>query len=487
MSRKTNHHMTADEFRRYGKEMVDWIADYYEWVETQRVLPDVQPGDIRKSLPDTPPTYGESFDTIMQDVDQLIMPGITHWQSPSFFAYFPSNTSFPSILGEMMSAGLGQQGMVWKTSPVATELETHVMDWLVDMMGLPRGFHSSTHGGGVIQDTASSATLCALLAARERVTAGVGNRSGAPNTLVAYTSDQAHSSVQKAARIAGIGDDRLRLISTDERYAMDAGALKMAIQADREAGLTPFFISATVGTTSSMAMDPIPSIVDVSDGCWVHVDAAMAGTAAMCEEFRWIHEGLDRVDSYCFNPHKWMFTNFDCDCFWVRDKAALVGALSILPEYLRTSEHLSGAAIDYRDWQIPLGRRFRALKLWFVLRHYGQEGLAFHIREHVRLTEHLAQRIVDDADFNLVVPRTLNLVCFAHRKGDEFTERLMERLNDSGSIYLSHTRLSSTYTIRMCVGGRDMQQRHVDAAWDQIVRTARELIEEMEAEQENRA
>jgi len=201
----------------------------------------------------------------------------------------------------------------------------------------------------------------------------------------------------------------------------------------------------------------------------------------MCEEFRWIHEGLERADSYCFNPHKWMFTNFDCDCFWVRDKTALVGALSILPEYLRTAEHLSGAAIDYRDWQIPLGRRFRALKLWFVLRHYGQEGLAFHIREHVRLTEHLALRIVDDADFNLVVPRTLNLVCFTHGKGDEFTEQLMDRLNDSGSIYLSHTRLSGTYTIRMCVGGRDMQQRHVDAAWDQIVRTAREIIEEMEA------
>lgn len=471
----TDHHMTPDEFREHGKKVVDWIADYYEWVESKRVLPDVKPGDIRASLSEDPPEKGEPFEHILGDVDTLIAPGLTHWQSPKFMAYFPSNTSFPSILGEMLAAGMGQQGMVWKTSPVATELETHVMDWLVSLMGLPEHFR----GNGVIQDTASSATLCALIAARERVTGGRANKEGVPSNLVAYTSDQAHSSIQKAARIAGIGDERMRLIPTDEHFRMDTAALSAAIRADLEAGLTPFFLCAAVGTTSSMAVDEVSKIADVvrreAGDIWIHVDAAMAGTAAVCPEFRWIHDGLEQADSYCFNPHKWMFTNFDCNAFWVKDRKSLIDALSILPEYLRTAEHLSGDAIDYRDWQIPLGRRFRALKLWFVLRHYGAEGLRHHIAEHVRLAESFEERVRAHDDFELVVPRSLNLVCFAHNRGDSFTERLMEAVNATGQLYLSHTRLAERYTIRASIGGRDMQQRHVDAAWNLIVQTALSL------------
>lgn len=471
MSRKTDHHMTPDEFRRYGRDVVDWIADYYEWVESQRVLPDVKPGDIRAGLPADPPEHGEAFEDILADVDDLIMPGLTHWQSPNFMAYFPSNVSFPSILGEMMAAGMGQQGMVWKTSPAATELETHVMDWMARMLDLPEAFL----GNGVIQDTASSATLCALLAARERATNGTSNRTGVPDNLVAYTSNQAHSSIQKAARIAGIGDERMRLIKTDANMRIDVAALQAAIRADREAGLTPFFVCAAVGTTSSMAVDPVADIARVAEGCWIHVDAAMAGTAALCPEFRWIHDGLELADSYCFNPHKWMFTNFDCNAFWVRDRKALLDALSILPEYLRTAEYESGAAIDYRDWQIPLGRRFRSLKLWFVLRSYGAEGLRHHVREHVRLAESFARKVDEHPDFELVVPRSLNLVCLAHRRGDAFTEQLMQTINSTGQLYLSHTVLSGRYTIRVSIGGRDQQQRHVDRAWNLMVQTAESL------------
>jgi len=478
MNPKNNYHMSAGEFRRFGKEVIDWIADYYELVESRSVVPDVQPGDIRAKLPVDPPRTGDPFPEMMEDVDNIIMPGITHWQSPNFFAYFPSNTSFPSILGEIVSAGLGVQGMVWKTSPAATELETHVLDWMARLLGLPDTFLSHTDGGGVIQDTASSAVLCAMLAARERATGGATNKSGVPTGLVAYTSDQAHSSVQKAARIAGIGDANIRLVETDDLYAMRADRLEELMTEDRNKGLTPFFVSATIGTTSSMAIDPIPEIAALCEGIWLHVDAAMAGTAAVCEEFRWINTGVEKAQSYCFNPHKWMFTNFDCNCFYVADRGALIEALSILPEYLKTREHVSGAAIDYRDWQIPLGRRFRSLKLWFVIRHYGAEGLAHHVREHVRLAETFESWVHEHADFDLVVPRKLNTVCFAHRLGNSFTEQLLESVNQTGKIFVSHTKLSDRFTIRMVVGARDTELHHVRGAWELLVNKAGELRSE---------
>jgi aromatic-L-amino-acid decarboxylase len=472
-----SYHMTADEFRRYGRAVIDRIADYMEQVEEYPVRSRLSPGEVRALLPDDPPAKGEDFDTILADVDRVVVPGLTHWQSPNFFAYFPANASGPSILGDLLSSGFGVQGMLWSTSPACTEVETHLMDWLVGMLGLPETWISTGTGGGVIQDTASSSTLCALLAARERATGFKSNEEGVGEPLTAYCSTQAHSSVEKAVRIAGLGTDRLRLVSVDETFAMRADDLARQIDADRAAGMCPAFVCATVGTTGSNAMDPIRAIGEVcrAEGVWLHVDAAMSGTAALCPEFRHIHNGLELADSYCFNPHKWMFTNFDCDCFYVADRAALIKALSVSPEYLRNKASESGAVIDYRDWQVPMGRRFRALKLWFVIRHYGIEGLRFHVRQHIKLAQELAARIDESEEFELVVRPPLNLVCFRHVAGNEFNERLLERLNAGGDLYLTHAVLEDIYTLRLVVGQAHTQERHVEHAWRRIRDVAAEL------------
>jgi len=469
--------MTPESFRSRGHAVVDWIADYYQRIESFPVLSQVSPGEIRASLPGEAPQRGEPFEDILSDFERLILPGVTHWQSPNFFAYFPSNASAPSILGDLLSSGLGVQGMLWATSPACTELESHVLDWLVSALGLPEKFLSTKSGGGVIQDTASSATLCALLAARERATNFESNGAGVMGKLCAYTSTQAHSATEKAIRIAGIGYENLRLIEVDEKFAMSADALAEAMQRDRESGLIPFFVCATVGTTSSNAVDPLPQIGSLCRefGAWLHVDAAMSGTAALCPEFRHIHEGIEYADSYCFNPHKWMFTNFDCDCFYVADRNMLIQTLSVLPEYLRNKATESGSVIDYRDWQIPLGRRFRSLKLWFVLRYYGIEGLQFHIREHVRLAQQFTSWVQEDDRFELAVPPPLNLVCFRLKSSDEANQRLMDRLNRSGSLYLTHTRLNNRLTLRLCVGQTNTAERHVQNAWNRIQEEASQL------------
>jgi aromatic-L-amino-acid decarboxylase len=469
-----SYHMTPDEFRRHGHQVIDWIADYYERVESLPVLSQVRPGEIRATLPAEPPQDGEPFEEMLRDVDRLLMPGITHWQSPNFYAFFPANASGPSILGDLLSSGLGVQGMLWLTSPACTELETHVLDWLVDMLGLPETFKSSSTGGGVIQDTASSATLAALLAARERATNLAVNELGNDPRLRAYASTQAHSSLDKAAGIAGIGRRNLRHVPIDGRFAMRPDALRMMIEADRAEGLLPFFVCATVGTTSSTALDPLAEIGAIcrEHGLWLHVDAAMAGTAALCPEFRSIQDGVEHADSYCFNPHKWMFTNFDCDVLYVADRAALIRALSILPEYLRNQATESGAVIDYRDWHIQLGRRFRALKLWFVIRHYGVKGLQHHIRRHVELAQRFADWVDASTDFELAAPAPLNLVCFRHTAGDDFNRRLLEALNASGRLYLTHTVLDGRYTLRMSIGQTHTEARHIEAAWQRIVETA---------------
>jgi aromatic-L-amino-acid decarboxylase len=459
--------MTPEEFRRHGHATVDWIADYLGRVETLPVLSTANPGAIRAQLPAVPPREGEPFASILRDVDNILLPGVTHWQSPNFFAFFPANNSGPSILGELLSAGLGVQGMLWATSPACTELETHVLDWMIDLLDLPARFKSNTAGGGVIQDSASSAVLCALLAARERATSFASNQRGCDGRLVAYTSTQAHSSVEKAVRIAGLGQDNLRQIEVDGSYAMRPERLGEQIAQDRGAGLTPCFVSATVGTTSSNAIDPIARLGALcrQENLWLHVDAAMAGTAALCPEFRHIHDGLDLADSYSFNPHKWMFTNFDCDCFYVADRAALIRALSILPEYLRNRATESGAVIDYRDWQVPLGRRFRALKLWFVIRHYGANGLRHHVRRHVELAQQFARWIDKSTEFELAAPVPLNLVCFRHRGGDEPNRELLEALNRTGRLYLTHTILGGRFTLRFCVGQTWTEFEHVERAW----------------------
>jgi aromatic-L-amino-acid/L-tryptophan decarboxylase len=472
-----SYHMDHEVFRKHGHEVVDWIADYYKRIESFPVLSQVHPGEIRASLPSAAPQTGEPFEAILGDVERLILPGVTHWQSPNFFAFFPSNASGPGILGDLLSSGFDVQGMLWATSPACTELETLVLDWLVPALGLPEKFLSPSTGGGVIQDTASSATLCALLAARERATNFASNREGCRGKLVAYTSAQAHSSVEKAVQIAGIGRENLRLVEVDEKFAMNPEALARAIEQDRASGRTPFFVCATVGTTSSNALDPVPSIglICRERNTWLHVDAAMSGTAALCPEFRHIHSGLEYADSYCFNPHKWMFTNFDCDCFYVADRKILIQTLSVLPEYLRNKATESGAVIDYRDWHIPLGRRFRSLKLWFVLRYYGIEGLQFHIREHVRLAQEFAGWVRGDSRFELVVPPPLNLVCFRLRAGDEANQRLMDALNRSGDLYLTHTRLNDRLTLRLSVGQTNTTQRHIEKAWRRIQEEASRL------------
>ncbi len=477
MPQSETHHMKPEEFRRWGHALVDWVADYQERVASLPVLSQVQPGQIRAALPVEPPEQGEAFDAILRDIDRLILPGITHWQSPNFFAYFPANNSGPSILGELLSAGLGVQGMLWATSPACTELETHVLDWVADMLGLPAKFKSSSAGGGVIQDSASSAVLCALLAARERASGFETNRRGADGRLTAYTSPHAHSSVEKAVKVAGLGRENLRLVETDQTSGMKAEDLRACILRDRAAGRQPCFVSATVGTTSSNAFDPLPAIGRICRefGIWLHVDGAMCGTAALCPEFRYLHEGLDLADSYAFNPHKWMFTNFDCDCFYVADRAALINTLSVLPEYLRNRATESGAVIDYRDWQVPLGRRFRALKLWFVIRHYGVEGLRFHIRRHVELAQEFARWVAASPDFEWVAPAPLNLVCFAHRGGDDLNRELLEAINHSGKLYLTHTVLNGRFVLRLCVGQTHTEKSHVQAAWDFIQAAAAQI------------
>ena len=467
-------HMSPEEFRQWGHAVIDWIADYQQNVERYPVLSQVNPGEVRSKLPAHPPARGEAFADMLADMDRVVMPGITHWQSPNFYAYFPSNNSGPSVLGDLLSSGLGVQGMLWATSPAATEVETHVLDWLVEMLALPEKFLSNTRGGAVIQDTASSASLCALLAARERATQFRSNASGCDGTLTAYTSTQTHSSIEKAMKIAGLGSENLRLIEVDERFAMRPEALASAIAADKKAGKIPFFVCATIGTTSSNAIDPVRAIGEICqrENLWLHVDAAMSGTAAICPELRWTHDGVELADSYTFNPHKWMFTNFDCNCFYVADRKALIDTLSVLPEYLRNQATETGAVIDYRDWHVQLGRRFRALKLWFVIRHYGVEGLQHHIREHVALAQDFAAWVAADKEFEIAAPHPLNLVCFRHRAGDAANEALMKRLNASGEIYLTHTKLGGKFTLRVCVGQAHTEKRHVEKAWRLIKGTA---------------
>ncbi len=466
MADRPPYHMTPDEFRRWGRAVVDWVADYWATVERHRVVPEVEPGEVRSWLPPAPPEAPEPFEEVLADLDRVVLPGTTHWQHPGFHAYFPANTSGPGVLADIVSGGLATQGMLWQTGPALTEVEAHVLDWLVDLLGLPARFRSTGAGGGVIQDSASSATLCALVAARDRALAA----GAALDRLVVYASVHAHSSLEKGARVAGLRPENVRLLDVDDTFALRPDALEAAIEADTATGLVPCLVMATIGTTSSLAVDPLPAIGPIAAraGAWFHVDGAMAGSAAVCPEHRDQQAGLEHADSYVFNPHKWLFTTFDCSCLFVADRAPLIRALSILPEYLRNAASESGRVIDYRDWQVPLGRRFRALKLWFVLRWYGAEGLRHHVREHVRLAGELAGRIERDPRLALAAPARLNLVCFRHVDGDEATQRLHEALNATGRVYLTHTRLDDRYVVRAAVGTWTTEQRHVDALWDLI-------------------
>lgn len=467
--------MNSDQFRKHAHEMVDWMADYLENVSEYPVRSQVKPNEIFDQLPDAPPAQGEPYEQIFADFKEIIMPGMTHWQSPNYFAYFPANGSYPSLLGEMLTATLGAQCMIWETSPAAAELEEKCMNWLRDMCGLPGDWT------GVIQDTASSATLVALLSARERASSFAVNKKGFTGNekYRVYCSAETHSSIEKGMKIAGMGADNLVKIPVDENIALRADALEEAIQADIAAGFTPLAVVATLGTTSTTAMDPIDQIgpICTKHKIWMHVDAAFAGTAFLLPEYRHWLKGIEHADSYVFNPHKWMFTHFDCTAYFVKDPDLLVNTFSILPEYLKTGT--LGQVNDYRDWGIALGRRFRALKLWFVIRSYGVEGLQKRLREHISYAEELEGWINDHPDFEVVAPRSLNLVCFrwcgAGRHSemppselDAFNASLIDALNDSGKIYLTRTKVNGNYAIRLVTGNTHVTREHVVAAWELI-------------------
>ncbi len=463
--------MTPEEFRRSGYEVIDMIADYLEGVGERRIVPDIAPGDVRAMLPEHPPSAPESWDDVVSDVNRAIIPNVAHWQHPSWFAYFPANVSYPSILGELLAAGLGVQGMSWVTSPACTELETLMLDWMHELLDLPPQFRStSEHGGGVIQGSASEAALVAILAARWRATGGEVNADGDTTRLVAYSTSQAHSSIEKGLRIAGIGTDRIRIIDHDERFAMIPKSLEAAINDDLTAGLTPFFVCATHGTTSSMAFDPTPEIgvICSANNAWLHVDAAMGGIAALVPEYRFVNTGLEFADSYCTNPHKWMGVNFDCTLFWTANRAALLGALSILPEYLRSAAAESGKAIDYRDWQIPLGRRFRALKLWFTLRLDGVALIQDRIRRNISLTQELAGWVASDERFDIVASHPLNLLCIRVVGDDAVTDTLIENVNATGDAHVTRTVLNGQSVMRVSIGGRTTERQHVEQLWQLI-------------------
>lgn len=454
--------MSPNEFRKYGKELIDWVADYYERVESLPVTPDVAPGAIRAMLPESAPEFPEPFGEVIADLDRVVMPGITHWQSPNWFAYFPGDSSFPAILGELVSAGLAQQGMLWSTSPAATEIESHMMDWLVDLLGLPQAWKTSGPGGGVIQMSASDSTHIALVVARQRA-----QETASLDNIVAYGSAQAHSSIEKGARVAGYR--HYRPIGVDEEFAMQAGLLETAIADDRAAGLHPAFVCSAVGTTGTTAVDPVRSIGRIArrEGLWHHVDAAYAGSAMICPEFRHHQDGLELADSYVFNPHKWMFVNFDASAFYVADRRPLIETLSILPPYLQDAASQSGAVIDYRDWHVPLGRRFRALKLWFTLRSFGAEGIRAKIREHVGAAQALAARLEADDRFELVAPTPFALVSFRHVAGDAATDRLADAVNRSRRAHLTASKLpDGSSFIRVSVGQTSTTARHVESLGD---------------------
>lgn len=495
-------------FRQHAHELVDWIADYYEGLEGRKVCAEVEPGYLPPRLPKNAPEEAEEWSQVMEDVEEHVMPGITHWQSPKFYGYFPANVSYPAILGEMLSATFNTIGFSWTACPAQTELETVVLDWLARAMELPECFHASNpNGGGVIQGTASEAVLVALLAARARIKgkweANNGTRGTTESTmfrnggtslsggnfpahlLVAYTSDQAHSAVQKACMVAGIEHWRKVTTAKENGYAMQAADLEQAIQEDLGEGRIPFFVCATVGTTSSCAVDPLDSLGCVlrKHDLYGHVDAAYAGSAMVCPEFRIHYRGIDMWHSLASNCHKWMLTNFDCTAMWTQDSKSILDALSLTPEFLRNKASDSGEVRDYKDWQVPLGRRFRSLKLWFVMRSFGLSGLRSHIRNHVALARKFEGYVMADKRFEIAAESRFGLVCFRLRGNgadttNRLNRRLLDALNSSGEMFLTHTVLDGLWVLRVAIGAVKTQGRHVDESWGLIAKMAGEILEQ---------
>jgi aromatic-L-amino-acid/L-tryptophan decarboxylase len=473
--------MDLEEFNKFGHQFVDWITEYYRNIENYPVKSQVKPREIFDKLPDESPAESESMENIFSDFEKIIFPGITHWQSPNFFAYFPANTSYPSILGEMLTSAIGAQCMKYETSPAAAELEEKVLNWLRDMIGLPEYF------SGVIQDTASTSTLAAIITARENLSDFKINESGFRHfeNLRVYCSAETHSSIEKAVKIAGIGRKNLVKIETDEHFKMRPDELLKAIEKDISNGKTPLCVVATLGTTGSTAIDPLKEISEITKkyNLWLHIDAAYAGSALILPEYRWMIDGIEAADSFVFNPHKWMFTNFDCSAYFVKDKGILIRTFELIPEYLKTLSD-SQQVNNYCDWGIPLGRRFRALKLWFMIRSFGVEGIRKKIREHIQIAKNLERKINEEKDFEILSPLTLNLICFRYKPEENLTEDVLNKINENllhtinrdGKIFITHTKLNGKYALRFAASQTNVKEENVIKAWNFIKETARKII-----------
>lgn len=498
--------LDPEEFRRQGHMIVDFLADYYNNIEKYPVLSQVEPGYLRKLLPISAPLDAEPVEAILEDIHQHIIPGITHWQSPNYFAYFPSSGSTAGFLGEMLSSGFNVVGFNWISSPAVTELESIVMDWLGKMLELPQSFLFSGNGGGVIQGTTCEAMLCTLIAARDQMLIKIGRDN--IGKLVVYGSDQTHCALAKAAKIAGINPNNFRAIKTTKStsFGMSPESLQIAISLDVNSGLIPLYLCATIGTTSTTAVDPLGPLCDVTKqyyGMWVHVDAAYAGSACICPEFRHFINGVEGANSFSLNAHKWFFTTLDCCCVWLKDPSALINSLSTNPEYLRNRASDSKQVVDYKDWQITLSRRFRAMKLWLVLRSYGVANLRNSLRSHVKMAKLFEESVSSDNRFEIVVPRYFAMVCFRvlpsailmrktnqnnieyyvdeggevdHQTlANEFNRKLLESVNASGSIYMSHAQVDGIYMIRFAIGATLTEDKHVIMAW----KVVREMVDTM--------
>ncbi|XP_044129115.1 aromatic-L-amino-acid decarboxylase-like [Bufo gargarizans] len=479
--------MNSEEFRNRGKEMVDYITNYLEQIELRQVYPSVEPGYLRPMIPDSAPEEGETYEDIMKDVERVIMPGVTHWHSPYFFAYFPTASSYPAMLADMLCGALGCIGFSWAASPACTELETVMLDWLGKAIGLPEQFLAGTNGegGGVIQGTASEATLMALLAARTKVT----RRLQAENPdlteaeiisrMVAYSSDQAHSSVERAGLISGV---RMKKIPSDENFTARGEALKKALEEDKAEGRVPVFLCATLGTTTSCAFDNLMELGPIcnAEDMWLHIDAAYAGSAFICPENRYLMKGVEFADSFNFNAHKWLLVNFDCSAFWVKKRSDLICAFKIDPVYLQHDHQESGLVTDYRHWQIPLGRRFRSLKLWFVLRMYGVTGLQDYIRKHMRLAQEFHEFVKNDDRFEICAPVILGLVCFRLKGSNTLNKSLLQKINTLKKIHLVPSCLGEKFILRFAVCVRTLESNHVAFAWKHIEELATEVLKEGE-------
>ncbi|KAM0935717.1 putative carboxy-lyase [Dioscorea sansibarensis] len=491
---KKKNPLDLEEFRNHGHKLIDFIADYYSNITNYPVRSQAQPGELRHLLPEEAPLSPEPIDSILHDINSLILPGLTHWLSPFHFAYFPSSASTAAFLGDLLCSGLNVIPFTWLSSPSATELESIVMDWLAKALALPSSFlFSSGTGGGVLQGTTCEAILCTMLAAREKTLSLTGPHRA--SDLVVYSSDQAHSSFQKAAKIAGILPSNFRSLPTSSVnfFSFSPSLLRRTISEDLSSGLIPLFICATVGTTSSTAVDPIKelSLIAAEFNLWLHVDAAYAGSAAICPEFQHYFDGVEGASSLSLNAHKWLLTNLDCCCLWVKDQAALTSALSTDPEFLKNDASDSKNVVDYKDWQVALSRRFRAMKLWLVLRSYGVSGIQSVIRGHVEMAKKFEGMVAGDRRFEVVVPRTFAMVCFRLLAPEGWPEevnvlnrRLLDGLNKSGRVCMSHAVVGGVYVLRFAIGATLTEQRHVDFAWSLVRRHADDLLGNVAGEEE---